>query len=275
VVLISFRHVEHSRLSISEDPATSPGWRNEDPGAIERRHYWLSARKETSNATDREKGICSAWDGFCNDPHSEPWNNKPRPAATLSSISPLFFAISARIAGFIDQGISEQWVELAAQFMLQTALESFLTAGDSRSGDNPLALAFAWGWIPSKYWEEYESGDETGLENEMMINNMFEDDQENDIGERQIWQGTRLKYMSLFGGPPYGQALGDSVLAERLQKITREYPIYDFERKVMVFSEGMWEFCRKPLLVQIEEGRVEGMTNREFEDFRKRIFVSI
>jgi hypothetical protein len=274
VVLISFRHVDYSRLCIPEDPATSPGWRNEDPEAIERRRYWLSARKETSNGTDRENGICSAWDGFCNEPYSEPWN-KPRPAATLSSISPLFFTISARIAGFIDQGISEQWVELAAQFMLQTALESLLTGGKGQSGDSPLALAFAWGWIPSKYWEDYESGDETSLENEMMINNMFEDDQENGISERQIWQGTRLEYMSLFDGPPSGQALGNTVLAERLQEITREYPIHDFERKVMIFSRGMWEFCRKPLLVQIEDGRVEGLTNSEFEDFRKRIFVSI
>ncbi|ERF71401.1 hypothetical protein EPUS_07429 [Endocarpon pusillum Z07020] len=239
----------------------------------ERRQYWLSARQKTSQVTEKESTIYKTLNNFCTQPTTTIENQLPHP--TLGSIIPLFFNISARIAIFIDQSMSEQWIELAAQFMLQAALESCLMLDGTVEGGNPLALSFAWGWIPSTYWKDFDSSDKSGIEAELMINDMFADDRGNQSKGDPAWQKARLKYMSLLGSLQSGERLDNRSLVTQLQKITNEYPIREFERKVMVFAQQMWEFCRKPLLVQIEEGRVKGMTECEFEDFKKRIFVQL
>ena len=240
----------------------------------ERRQYWLSARQKTSQLTEKECMIYKTFNNFCTQPTTTTIENQ-LPYPTLGSIIPLFFNISAKIASFIDQSMSEQWTELAAQFMLQAVLESCLMLDGTVEGGNPLALSFAWGWIPSTYWDNFDSSDETGIEAELMINDMFVEDRGNQLKGDSAWQKMRLKYMSLLGSLQSREKLDNHVLVTQLQKVAKEYPIREFERKVVAFAQSMWEFCRKPLLVQIEEGRVKGMTECEFEDFKKRVFVPL
>lgn len=246
-----------------------------DPQLVERRHFWLSARKDTSDMTDQEDSVFGTWHGFCRRSPSAETNKPTHLSATLIGLSPLFFTISAKIACFIDQGISKQWVELAAQLMLQAALESCLTTARMQGSDNPVSVAFAWGWIPSNYWEKYKSIDRINMEHEAMINRMFEDDRGTRIREEQLWQTTRLKYLSIFSNPRPGKQLDDTARMKHLGAIAEKFPIRDFEKKVVVFLEAMWNLCRKPLLVQIEEGVVDGMTSSEFEDFKQRIFAPL
>ena len=64
-----------------------------------------------------------------------------------------------------------------------------------RGDENPLAPAFAWGWIPPTYWDDYESGDESGVEVERMINNLFEDSGPGgEARENSLWKEARLRY---------------------------------------------------------------------------------
>lgn len=227
-----------------------------------------------SSTTHPEDSTYNTWNRLCRRSSSTKVNKPPRTEATLISLSPLFFTISARITGFVNQGISKQWVELAAQLMLQAALESCLTTAGMHGIDNPVSVAFAWGWIPSSHWDECESIDRVSIEHEEMINRMFEDDSSNRTRENQLWQMTRLKYLSIFSNPQPIE-LDDTARMEHLLGIAEEYPIHEFEKKVVVFLEAMWKFCRKPLLVQIEEGVVDGMASSEFEEFKQRIFAPL
>ena len=266
VVFVSYRHAD---LYTSRRSAES-----QESQTIERRQYWLSARKCTLKVTDQEHDIYKAWNRLY--ARSLPATGKKlrHPSSTLSGISPLFFTISAKIASCIDQGISQQWMDLAAEFMLQTALESRLMPGGRWSGGNLPALSFAWGWIPSTFWDGFKSGDRN-IEAELLINQMFEDDDGNGPGENVLWHKTRLKYMSLISSEQSKERQSDDALATQLQAVANKYPMEEFEKKVVAFSKGMWEFCRKPTLVQIEDGEFDGMTNREFEGFKKSIFVPL
>ncbi len=267
VALTVYRFVDPFPLSTT---ATSMAARRQ---LAERRRHWLSARQETSQVTEEECTIYRIFNNFCN--HSTPIVESQLAYPTLGSIIPLFFNISARIAGFIDQSMSEQWIELAAEFMLQAALESGLMSDGTVEGGNPLALSFAWGWIPSTYWDNFDSGDKTAIEAELMINDMFANDRGKQLKVDPAWQKTRLKYMSVLSDLQSREELDNHELATQLQSVADEYPIREFERGVVAFAKAMWEFCRKPLLIQIEEGEVKGMTKSEFEDFKKRIFVSL
>ncbi len=240
----------------------------------ERRRYWLSARQETSQVTEAEYTIYKIFNNFCN--QSRPTTVENQLAyPTLGSIIPLFFNISARIACFINQSMSEQWIELAAEFMLQAALESGLTPDGAVEGGNPLALSFGWGWVPSTYWDNFDSGDKSAIEAELTINDMFANDRGNQLKEYPAWQKTRLKYMSVLADLHTREELDNQDLVTLLQEIADEYPVRDFERRVVAFAKAMWEFCRRPFLIQLEKGEVKGMTNSELEDFKKRIFVSL
>ena len=242
-----------------------------DSQIVARRRYWFSVREDKCRVTEEEHGIYSTWNNFCIRSHQLPGNKLPHPQRTLVSVGPLFFAISAQIASFLDQGISEKWVELAAQFMLQTALESLMTH-ETKAADNLLVTAFAWGWIPPSHWDHYcQSGRDKGGEGEAMINEMFENNRGRGTGEQKRWQETRLKYLSLFDVPQRDESSNDRQ-AERLRDIAKQYPRPEFEKKLMIFSRDIWEMCRKPILVQIEEGKVEGMSDSEFEEFKGRIF---
>ena len=239
----------------------------------QRRNYWLSARQRRSVSLDQEHSIYTAYDGFCAKPSPPGQNRLAYPS--LRDISPLFFTISAKVARCIGQGISEQWMELAAQFMLQASLESCLMPGGTANGENPLAVSFAWGWIPPRFWDDIDSTDELDVEAELLINNMFVEDDKKHTRENQVWQQTRLKYMSLFSVPHLEGRLDRHALFTHLTNVSGEHPVEDFEKKMVVFSKSIWEFCRTPLLVQIERGAVEGMTKAEFEDFKKRAFISL
>ena len=98
------------------DVADGQGWRSADPDLAGKRQYWILAREKTSTITGQEHDIYSAWGGFYHS-QSAPKTEGKLPQhhpLTIGHVTPLFFTISAKIASFIDQGISEQWVELGA-----------------------------------------------------------------------------------------------------------------------------------------------------------------
>jgi hypothetical protein len=269
VVLISYRHFDPFPLSTSVSSTTAKA------ELAARRQHWLSARKETLRVTNKEQKIYSSWEKVNSKSPPRTSERLPHPSSTLHNISPLFFTISAKIAGFINQGISEQWAELAAEFLLQAALESCRTSESSRSSMNTLAIAFAWGWIPSAYWDDAKSDDEAGIETEKLINTMFAVENGDVIKENEIWERTRRKYISNFSRSLPKEPGVDGQSNRWLTEIVTQHPMPEFEKKVVAFSKAMWEFCRKPLLVQIEEGGMEGMTSQEFDDLKKRVFLPL
>jgi hypothetical protein len=261
VVLISYRHLHPFPLS------TALTWANTEQQLAERRSHWLSARQGHCISSDQEVGICAAYDGFCAKAKS-PGQNKPA-YPTLGDISPLFFTISAKFASHIGQGISEHWMELAGQLMLQAALESCLMPSGTANRENPLALSFAWGWLPPRFWDDIDSSDE------LLVNYMFSDNDNIPPGENQAWQKTRLKYMSLFSVPRAEGRVDRHALSTHLTNLARDHPLEDLEKQMVMFLKSVWEILRMPLLVQIERGGVDGMTKAEFEEFKTSAFIPL
>lgn len=273
MVLISYRRSNSFPACSPEGAADPQGWQDASAKLFNRRQYWLLAREDASMITDREHDIYSAWKALSPKSGPQKKDKLPHHTLSLSYISALFFTISAKVASSIDQGISGQWVELGVESMLQAALEMCLMPEGIRDGENALALAFAWGWIPSKYWDDYDSDDEAGVEDETTLNDVFEDAHGDEARENSLWQETRLRYLSLFNISRPKLSSDDDVRSTRLRKVATDYPIREFESKVVIFSQAIWDLCRKPLLVQIERGQVDGMTADGFEQFQRRIFA--
>jgi hypothetical protein len=272
VVVVSYRRANSSLLSLSLENGGYHACVAGDPRLRQRRRHWIAVRTKMPIAVSYEDHIYRPWHAIHSRQLDQIGKRPIRPAITLSDISPLFFTVSAKIVRFIDQGISEKWAKLATELMLQTAVESCLTPPADPGNENPLVMAFAWGYIPPKLWGNYEPSDDPGLHTEVMINEMFADKDGQGIRENQMWREARLKSLSLFDMSMHSEP-SDQMFAKQFEKITKDYPIQEFEDKVVVFLRAMWEFCRKPVLVQIEEGKVEGMNDVEFEEFKKRAFL--
>ena len=112
-------------------------------------------------------------------------------STSLADLVPMFIGLSAarsRLMKGGESGITETWMELAGEFMLQAALEQCLEYSSTSS--LKLREIFSWGWRPSptKYWEDEES-----------VNEMFCD--EDALREIQGWAEIRQKYIDLVGSP--------------------------------------------------------------------------
>jgi hypothetical protein len=93
--------------------------------------------------------------------------------------------------------------------------------------------------------------------------------------EMPEWTSIRLEHLSAFGTSPGGNEDYKKARrwqVERLRKIAEQYPIQKFNGKVVDYLEGLWKLGQKPLLVQIEEGKIEGLTQDEFEQFMENVF---
>jgi hypothetical protein len=276
VVLFAYRHHSGSLFARIANPTGNRSWLFLDPRDRERREFWLQSREGTSALSEQERKMYESWsivDEMLLTEAKKKLPDQGIAAIPVNSIAPLFFTVSAKISNWIDQGISELWADLAGQFMLQAAMESLRNSPASESKRYIIMFAFARGWIPAQCWDDFETDDDTGVEAEVMINAMFEDENSRDPTENQKWQETRLRCLSLFDLSKSDALPPPDRLAARLAKISKRYPVQKFEEQLMAFMKAMWEFCRKPLLLQIQEGKVEGMTAEEFEEFKRNALL--
>jgi hypothetical protein len=255
-----------------------------------RMEWW--ERRSSKGLSSPEDSIIDCWHDFVKIPASIA--NDARPAfqdnlriesgnyIPLLELLPRFLDISADIAANLGQDVTEQWMLLAAEFMLQSAWEKFVYL-DADANEEPLKVAFGWGrWHQEQEFESSVMEPEARKEAkaaEGRVNTMFstsnEFSEESSGREMPEWTKIRLEHLSAFGTPPGGNE--DSKQAqrwqvERLRKIAEQYPIQKFDGKVVDFLEGLWKLGQKPLLVQIEEGKIEGLTKDEFEQFMENVF---
>jgi hypothetical protein len=200
----------------------------------------------------------------------------------LLELLPLFLDLSADMAANLGQEVTKQWMLLAAEFMLQSAWEKCVYL-DADAHEEPLKVAFGWGrWHQEQELEntlmDAEASEEArAAEGRMhtLFSTSDEFSEESAGQEMPEWTSIRLEHLSAFGTSPggnqdYKQAQRWQV--ERLRKIAEQYPIQKFHGKVVDYLEGLWKLGQKPLLVQIEEGKIEGLTQDEFEQFMENVF---
>jgi hypothetical protein len=189
---------------------------------------------------------------------------------SLLDIMPLFMEVSAARNAMNASNLSERWMDLAAELMLQACLEQYLVVG--AQGTDAINTAFAWG---------YESEANANAHHSIAINDMFEDEEY--TTEVEGWSHIKRSYLErLFPSKETLIANGstdNSSMARRvdshLETVVAEFPIAVFETSILDFLDALSKSIPKPLLVQLESGRLDGMDEVETQRFLKDCGVSM
>ena len=255
------------------------------------RKMWWESHRLVRGESSPEESIIESWRGFfatsassetgetaasTNERHTE-----VAKFILLLDLLPQFLDLSANMAATLGQDVNEQWMLLAAEFMLQSAWEKHVYL-DAERNEEPLKVAFGWDrWDYEKLENTLlttgASSEVKGLE--VRVDGMFRGGDrylEEAVGhESSSWSNIKLDYLSAFGRSPNGtegvhQAQRWQV--KRLKAIAERFPMKAFDSKIVDYIEGLWELGRKPLLVQIEQGKVEGLNEEEFKEFMRNVF---
>lgn len=273
---------------------------------VVRMHWWDTARtdSEVAESTTASK-ITDAWRDYfqpspTTDDTASPAQDQLRAKAAaqilLVELLPRFLDLSAEMGFNMDQSINEQWMNLAAEFMLQSAWEKHAYL-DATPEEEPLKTEFAWGWWPLQARIPVVDGmtrEDVLLERTvgMMFGADDDDDEEENseiVRESPTWSKVRLRYLCSFSIPQdeerekqHGESDSTSIRKQRqrtqkrqlqrLKEIAEEFPMKVFERRIVDFLEGCWKLERTPLLVQIERGKIDGFTSEEFEEFKANVW---
>ena len=222
------------------------------------RRAWLARHGGIPIDNDIEERIKGTWSSYTQHPGLDARCPPPPVTATphihlpLSALLPHFLSLSAQTAAKIGQIVNQDWMRLAAEFMLLSAWERLVFFRDESvagtSASSPIKEAFAWGWSPEDGDglplppvvddEDLGLGRQTGVEEEMceheaMINNMFRDDDDPDprpvegcplSAPREIpgWAQVRRDFMALFAPSSADPiVLGEEALERQRQQQQR------------------------------------------------------
>ncbi|KAH8727235.1 hypothetical protein GQ44DRAFT_704701 [Phaeosphaeriaceae sp. PMI808] len=159
---------------------------------------------------------------------------------SLYCLLPLFIELTAARVNLDDDWVStSEWLDLAAQFMLQAVIEEYLRNG--AYGSDTFNTAFAFG-CPGSRWAE-EGIDVTAMRRLFC-------DEDNPREEISEWSSIKQRYISELIPPNPSMS---SVQA--IQAAQERHPYGVFETRVLSFLEYLHRDLIKPDLAQVEEGR--------------------
>jgi hypothetical protein len=256
-----------------------------------RLEWWNARHPPERQQSSREEDIVNSWRGFFTLPTGG--TEKETTAASLRNLQaqasksipllellPVFLHLSAEMATNLGQDVTQQWMVLAVEFMLQSAWEKLVYL-DADGTKEPLKAAFGWGhwesWDElSDAWTASDASVEVKTE-DMRIARMFSTrDKSGEFVIMPEWSKVKLEYLSAFGTSPDGSQEypqhAQRWQVKRLREIKDRFPMELFDGKIADFLEGLWKLGDKPLLVEIEQGKVEGWTKEEFEEFMGNVF---
>ena len=255
------------------------------------RMKWWDTRRSSGGERSQEDRIIESWRHFFVNPARTENEQKAASPRNLhaqgANFMPLFellphcLDLSADMAATLGQDVTEQWMVLAAEFMLQSAWEKHVYL-DAESDEEPLKVAFAWGhWGRGELENALLTADASSeaKNSEERVDAMFRGENkslEDAVGqESPSWSDIKHEYLSAFGAPPTGREGAYQVRRwqiQRLKEIAERFPMNAFEDKILDYLEGLWKLRRKPLLVQIEQGKIEGLTEEDFKVFMTNVF---
>lgn len=189
---------------------------------------------------------------------------------SLLDILPLFMQLSAAWTALSDSNLTASWMSLACEFMLHACLEQYLVCG--ADGSDAIDEAFAWG---HKSEATGVNGDgENKAQTHDEVNIMFEDE-EDEQAEVQGWADERSKWLrQLFACDSNGycenrepDAMSAPDLLSHLQMLARNHSIAKFHDTLLGFLAALGHSIPEPVLHQLENGQLEGMSKGETEKF--------
>lgn len=166
-----------------------------------------------------------------------------QPAISLLDTIPLFMAVSAAQISMQGGTITDTWMRLATGYMAQAVAEQYLVYGSQHQ--ETIQEAFSWGFDP-------ECSADEGTD-DFQINAMF-------WGVDAVvdgWDKIRDEHAQALV-PPTGVDL--QVHLETL--MANDLSIAEFERRLVDFLDKMLMGQSKPLLQQMESGKIDGLPRK-------------
>jgi len=179
--------------------------------------------------------------------------------------------------------------------MLQACLEQYLVVG--ADGVRVVDEAFAWGYKVHKTEKEEDDMEIDGehAETEVVdgeVNDMFGDPvYENEV---EGWSGIKQQYLDLLFPPPAAKSEKDTYsvpssegddaqaakassvdLVSHLEMTAAHHSISTFESTLLSFLAALSESVPKPVLVQLEAGKLDGMSEKQTAEFVRSCGLSV
>ncbi|CAK4034588.1 Hypothetical predicted protein [Lecanosticta acicola] len=169
---------------------------------------------------------------------------------SLLDLIPLFMEVTAACNNMLDIacGPSRGLMELIANLMLQACLEQYLIFG--ASGSDAMDEAFAWGYKSTDGEEEEQDGE---------LKELFRGSEEEEE-EVQGWKETRERALQQLLG-------GDDDTPQRLSRLASAHPLAETLHTVTDYLESLAAVTPRPVLAQLEGGKMDGMSEAETREF--------
>ncbi|KAK3055910.1 hypothetical protein LTR09_003144 [Extremus antarcticus] len=186
---------------------------------------------------------------------------------SLLDLIPLFMQLSAARNAMNESNLTAFWMELASELMVQACLEQYLVVG--AHGTDAVDEAFAWGHKPAKHDSPAPTNGAATEDLQDEVNAMFEDeDYEVDV---EGWKDMKTSYLELLfaASPVDGETAGSGVddHVTRLETVAAQHPIETLETLLLTFLSALSDSMPRPVLVQLEQGKLDGMTKQQTDDF--------
>ncbi|KAA6409059.1 MAG: hypothetical protein FRX48_07403 [Lasallia pustulata] len=173
-------------------------------------------------------------------------------SVSLLDTLPAFMALSAIQNAMSESDITTLWMDLAARFMAQAALEQYVGYGAKEP--DVLLDAFAWGYDASSAASEGSDDWE--------VNIMFSVEE----GEVPEWARIRKHYIGMLLPP------ADMPLHTHFQKLLDgDLSPSVFQNLIAQFLDRLLDHQPEPLLVQLEKGRVEGLSGAQTQRLKRSV----
>lgn len=166
-------------------------------------------------------------------------------SVTLLDLLPLFMRLTATVQKIHNSEINPEWMRLATQWMQQACLEQYLIYG--ASGSDAVDEAFAWG-----YKSNAEEADN--------LNAMFESSSQT-AEEVQGWAECKTRALGAL------ILHGEEDVRSHLARLAEKMSMREFGREVLGFLEALVKSVDEPVLVQLEKGRLQGLSRAETREF--------
>ncbi|KAF1984104.1 hypothetical protein K402DRAFT_406325 [Aulographum hederae CBS 113979] len=162
------------------------------------------------------------------------------------------------------QGLCGEDMDLCTGMMFQAVMEQFLVYG--AEGYEVIEEAFAWG-----SQERDEEDDEDEEEDVKHMEEWEEDaaDVYEKLSKELGWDVSRFATMERLAPP------NDISYVEHLENLREKYPISAFEHHLMARLTCFINHAPAPVLVQLEGGRMDGLTEEETDAFKMRVGLPV
>ncbi|KAK1067887.1 hypothetical protein LTR33_011257 [Friedmanniomyces endolithicus] len=208
-------------------------------------------------------------------------------SVALLDLLPLFVQVSAARNAMMDpSGLTGAWMRMAAEFMLQAALEQYLVFG--ARGTEVIEDAFAWGLRAADGQRMEADGEEVDEVDDMFTDAVYETEVEG-------WADVKKAYPAEMI-PPVNEAQAKSSkdtyllhssdnntgvtspafhFISRLEMVAEKHPMAAFETKILGFLDALAQSIPEPVLVQLEKGQLDGMSKGNTQEFLRNCGSSV